>query len=455
VRIGPAQNPAPTEQGFILIEILVSAVVLVIASAGVVTLLQTTVRSQGEQRHGSEAYAIAQEDQARMGSMQLAALNHLDQTRTVTLNKSEFKVHSTGVFVNDQTSTPSCGVGTSSADYVQVTSTVSWPGMSNSERAKIESILSPSNGSLDPNHGSLAVSVTNELMAPMANVSLSGGSGAFSGLTDAAGCAVFPDLPSGNYSMSVSAEAAGLVNKDGLSTEQKSVGVVGSDTKTVQLQFDHPGTIPVNFKSRVGSTTEFKSANAESVVAYNPSMTSAKALWTTSGIPEAVVNAAPLFPFTSSYTLYAGSCAANNPNPEGKNPAGAAAMATAVAPPGGAAAAVTVQLPVFEATAWTGKNEANKGSGFSSADVWIRDTTCTKGSELVTYRFTASSAGKVPEFALPWGTYNVCADTKTGSGSSRRQRISNVPIQSLAALTSRNFYLGEGSGSQSENGSCP
>lgn len=454
MRIPRAQNAA--EDGFVLIEILVSALVLTIASAGVVMLLQTTTRTQAELRHNSEAYALAQEDQARLTSMRLSTLNRLDQTRTVTLNKTSFNVRSRGVFINDNTSTPSCGEGTSTADYVEITSVVTWTGMDPGEKAKIVSILSPSNGSLDPNNGTLAISVKTRQQVPVAGAYVSGGSGAISGFTDAAGCAVFTDLPAGKYSVTVSGEAIKAVNKDGLYAETKTLSAVGGDTKTENFEFDFAGTIPVNFKYRVGSSAEFKTSSADSVVVSNSSMSAAKIFWTPSGLREETVNATPLHPFTSAYVIYAGSCSSNNPDPkaEGKN---TAAIGKVIAPAGGIAVAPVLQLPALEATVWTGKNAANKGSAFANADVWVRDTTCTKSGQPVTRRYTTNSLGKLPDLGLPYGVYNVCADTEPGSVTSgvRVQRYENVTIQNLAATTNRDFYLGSGTEAASTTGSCP
>jgi type II secretory pathway pseudopilin PulG len=435
-----------------MIEILVSAMVLLVASAGVMTLLQTTVRTQAEQRHNSEAYALAQEDQARLASMRLSTLNHLDETRTVPLNKTQFKVRSLGVFVNDVTSTPSCGSGTSSADYVQITTVVSWNGMKKSERAKIVSILAPSNGSLDPNNGTLAISVTNLQQVGMPNVYASGGSGAFSGFTDAAGCAVFPDLPAANYTATISGQAAGLVNKNGNASEQKAVPVAGGDTKTVTFEFDHPGTVPVNFKYRVGSSTEFKPATADSVVAYNSGMTAAKTILTTEAIRQPTVNATPLFPFTSSYLLYAGSCASNNPDPEGKNPAAAAAMANVVAPAGGTTAPVTLQLPALELVV------KKSGTALAGAKVTITDKVCKdeKGN-FVKRTYTSNAAGMpsnsstgIAELGLPWGTYELCASANI-SGSNRFKKVTTATAQSLTAAATASIDLGSGTNS----GTCP
>ncbi|HEX5609943.1 MAG TPA: hypothetical protein VFX45_07615 [Solirubrobacterales bacterium] len=440
----PAQRRS-SEGGFVLIEVLVSAMVVVIATAGVVTVLQTSVRSQTQERHGSEAYAIAQEDQARMTSMRLATLNRLDETRTVTLNKTAFKVRSTGVFVNDTTSTPSCGEGTSSADYVQIRSAVSWPGMRATERAEIESILSPSNGSLDPNNGTIAFSVKNQPQYPMAGVSIFGGSGAINGLTDAAGCAVFTDLPGGDYNVTVSGEAAGLINKAGKGSEEQKVTVVGGDTKTVNFEFDKPGTVPLQFKYRVGSTSEFKPATADVVIGNNTGLSQARTLGTPGGTRVSTLNATPLYPFASAYTFYAGSCISNNPDPEGKIPALAPAFANVVAPAGGTAAAATIQLPALELVV------KNNGVALSGAKVTITDKVCKDASKnLVKRTYTSNALGMpsnsatgVAELGLPWGSYELCASANI-AGTNKRKTISSVTVQDLTKAATATIDLGSG-----------
>lgn len=439
-----------------LIEILVSALVLIIASAGVVVLLQTTVHTQAAERHASEAYSLAQEDQARLATMRVEELWSLNQTRTITLNQTPFEVHSIGNAINDVTSAPSCGEGTYKVDYVQVTSIVTWPGMSNAEKSKIVSKLAPSKGSLNPGKGSLAVSVTNQLQAPMPGVSLYGGSGAINGFTDATGCAIFPDLPEGSYSLTVSGEAAGLVNKEGKPSETATVPVVGGDTRRSAFEFDRPGTIPVEFKYRVGSEEKFLASSADTVVANNTGMKQARIFGTPGGTRLTKLEATPLYPFSSAYTIYAGSCSFNNPDPEGKGE-NATAVANVVAPAGAKATTTVLQLPAFDPTVWSGKNETSKGSVLANADVWVRDTKCTQGGQPVTRRYTTNSLGKLADLGLPWGIYNVCADTEPGTKTSgvRRQRIEPVTIKELKGATTRDFYLGSGSSSKSEEGSCP
>ena len=56
----------PGEDGFILIEVLVSAVILAIVAGAVLTLITAATRSAASTRNHSTAYGLAQEDQARM-----------------------------------------------------------------------------------------------------------------------------------------------------------------------------------------------------------------------------------------------------------------------------------------------------------------------------------------------------------------------------------------------------
>ena len=143
----------PEEAGFALIEILISGVVAVIATGAVFTLMQATARTAGDQRKRTQAYAVAQEDQARLRAMRLPSLNRLNETRTVTVDGTEFTVVSTGTFANDVTGLLTCGNGTSSADYVKIASKVTWANMGATPPTEIRSIVAPPSGSLKPNSG--------------------------------------------------------------------------------------------------------------------------------------------------------------------------------------------------------------------------------------------------------------------------------------------------------------
>lgn len=445
-KLGPAQ------QGFVLIEVLVSALVITIAAGAALALLTATSRSAGDQRVHSDAYAVAQEDQARLRTMRISSLNRLEQTRTVTLAGRQFTVESAGVFVNNSKGeSSSCSAGETSADYVRITTRVKWAQMGTRPPVLIQSIVSPSNGSLDPSHGSLTVVTKTAAGGSLAGVGLSAsGAGTFSGATDANGCANFADLPSGNYTMTSS--ASGFVDQQGnLSPWTTTVGVIPSSTQAATLYYDRPGSIPVSFKYRVGSGTEFKPAGADSVLVYNAEMPKGgRSYGTPGGTRAATITATPLFPFKAADTVYAGSCESNNPNPEGKNPAGAPGMTTAIVPAGGIAPGVEVQVPALTVKVTSNGTTAVSGARVTITDEQCRDASNNKVKRVYTSNAAgnqaASAAGAI-EPGLPYGSYEICA-----SSGGRRVFATGVSVKSMTSSASSTLNLnGSGSGS----GSCP
>ena len=296
-----AQSPPAAEQGFVLIEVLVSAVILALVAAGVLTLLSATTRSAASERVHSQAYGVAQEDQARMRSMRISSLNRLEEANEVTLDGSKFTVESTGVFVDNATGDESCTEGSSPADYVRITSTVRSAQMVNP--VVVQSAVAPSTGSLDPSHGTLSFSATNAAGDPLSGVSISGtGVAGFNGQTDSTGCANFADLPAGNYTMTTS--AGGMVNMLGETSTSKPIGVSAAGTQTVGLRYDVPGNIEPRFQYRVGSTPTMLPATADSILVYNAEMgTLGRAYWTAGHTRQATVPATGLFPFIHAVTV--------------------------------------------------------------------------------------------------------------------------------------------------------
>jgi Tfp pilus assembly protein PilV len=57
-------SPAPSEAGFALIEVLISGLIAVVVAAAVMALFATAERSAADQRQRTQAYGVAQDDQA-------------------------------------------------------------------------------------------------------------------------------------------------------------------------------------------------------------------------------------------------------------------------------------------------------------------------------------------------------------------------------------------------------
>jgi len=437
----PRRKPLHGEDGFALIEVLVSALVLAIVAAGVMALLQATTHSAASERRHSEAYAISQEDQARLRSMRLSSLNRLEQTRTVTLDGNQFSVKSQGVFVNNTSGQPSsCTSGETSADYVRITSTTTWPG--SQAPVVIQSIVSPSNGSLDPNHGTLVVTAKNAASQPLANIGLSGsGPGSFTGTTDSTGCANFTDLPAGNYS--IVPNAPGLVDIHGESSAAQPAGVSAGTSSPLPLLFDYPATLPVKFKYRVGSSNEFKAAKVDSVLVFNALMNPAKAYWTPTKARQEEVVATSIFPFTSPDTVYAGACEVNNPG------SGAAQGSVTLSPGKTYAPPLELQVPALELTV------TNGSTAVSGAQITVTDENCKVNGTNLTREFTSNAQGHQAnaEYGLPWGKYEVCASANY-SGTYHRKRES-VTVQSLTSTTAKTLSLPSSGNETGSSKKCP
>jgi Tfp pilus assembly protein PilV len=428
------------EQGSILLEALVSGILLVITAVGVFSAFDAGTRASAEEWHRAQAQGLAQADLARLRTMRISALSNLLQTKVVTIEKTPYAVESTAEYQTDKTGTASCKAGTASADYIQIRSTITWPSLGSRAPVVEESLVAPPNGSVSAKSGSLAVQIEDAANGGVEGVGLNGtGAGTFSGVTGENGCAIFGDLPAGNYTLTLT--GASLVDKNGEAPKPQTTSVVEEATNTLALQYDFGGTVAVSFQTRVGGV--LVPSSADSVVAFNSGMQKAKAFGTV-GTPKAEVTASPLFPFTSAYSVYAGTCKEDNP--------GEASPEAAIGEPIVSAKAttpVTIELPALHLTAWSG-TEAAPGGPVEGAQVKVTDTKCAVEAPDVR-TFTTNSKGELPDPGLPYSTYNVCV-----AGGGKHVNVAGLKVpakaEELAAGTTLSVFLGAAG---AETGACP
>jgi type II secretory pathway pseudopilin PulG len=397
------------EGGFILIEVLVSALILAIVAGAVLALISATTHSAASERAHSVAYGIAQKEQARMRTMRISALKELPGTpRKVTAGGTNFTVESRGKFVNSTTGISSCSGEGASADYVEITSTVSSSSLLNP--VSIHSIVSPSNGSLDPSHGTFAFQAKNAAGEPLSNVSITAtGAGNFNGFTDENGCATFADVPAGNYQVTTS--AAGRINPQGLETATLEVNVEASATQQKTFYFDRPGTIKASFYYKEPNGTEPTAAVDSMVLFDTENEPEALTVWTSEhALVTAPLTSAKVYPFkTTPYSVYAGSCISNSPDAknEGINPTAIAKIPVT----GGSFTERRIQVPALNAVVTL---EGNKLEG---ATVVATDKSCQYNTVNVARTFTTDKVGHIATstavsteaIGLPYGEYTVCA----------------------------------------------
>jgi type II secretory pathway pseudopilin PulG len=439
------------EDGFIIIEVLVSALILAIVAGAVLALITATTHSAASERNHSTAYGLAQEDQAKLRTFQISRLNRYVHTETVPIGGTSYTIESRGVFVNSKSGTSSCTESNSSADYVEITSTVSSPTLTTP--VSLQSIVSPSSGSLDPSHGTIAFQVNNAVGQGVSGVSLTGsGTANFTGTTDSNGCAIFADLPSGNYK--VVAGGNGLITPEGTGTWTKEqVGAPASGTQQVQIRFDTPGKVFPKFFYLEPKTGVLTSSPIDSMELFNSEN---EQMTLTFGAPGAAPRPAQLedtmvFPFATKYLIYAGSCTSNKPESENT-----AASANVLVTPGGLSAP-QIQVPALNL------GVTYNGSPVQGAKVILTDTTCKYNGSNLRREFTTNKAGHIVDnklelntetqaVGLPIGTYSICVSAMINATEYRRAEatgLSAVTVNNLSTAASKSLALSGSSSTRS------
>jgi Tfp pilus assembly protein PilV len=431
------------EDGFIIIEVLVSALILAIVAGAVLTLITATTRGAAAQRDRSVAYDLAQGDQARLRVMRLTEINGIETTKTEPVsNGTKYTVTSERVFVNNKVGAVSCTEGTNKPDYVQLTSTVSSPTML--RPVVLQSVVSPSTGSLDTKKGNLSASATNALGEPVAGVSVTVSSR--TATTGTEGCANFVSLTEGKYK--VLYKGNGLINEKGEAESTAEVSVEGGHTIPARAgMWDRPAVLAPEFVYLEPGTSTLRPAPVDSMYVVNAaSGQPARVI----GIPgaatrNAIQTAEAVFPFKSpsEYTVYAGSCASNNP---GTAPANATGLYSAVVPPA-AELKPQIHVPALELTVTNASGAIAVGAKVTVTDT---NSNCKSGGSAIKRTYAANAAGHLSataagptEAGLPYGIYTVCASLKVGTEfQSVTQK--EVNVQSYSAGTILPLKLAKG-----------
>jgi prepilin-type N-terminal cleavage/methylation domain-containing protein len=466
------------QSGVTLIEVLIASVVLLIVSAGLFTALTAGNRATATERHRAKANDLAEQELERVRSLRIGDLSSWNSTRRVMENGTElaagspcpaggqtcYTVTSITQFLTEPASTSTCASGTGSRDYLQLQVSVSWTGMSATAKpVTAGTVISPPNGSLVPNSGSLLVQVDDATSTGISGVSLTGsGAGSFTGTTGSTGCVLWRNLPAGTYTMTAGGAASGMVDPDGVAPSAETVSVVDQATNTVNLQYDRPGSIPVTFTTRRQSDNAIVSTlptvpstpvKADSLIAFNTGMTTGPKRFGTPGTMVSSITASGLFPFTSPVSVYAGLCQ--------NSAVGGAAVASVNVPAGGSQAAV-VQLPALHLNVYQGTTTASaKAVG---ATVTVEDLLCpnlpTTGFKRT---FITNSSGQLDNPGLPMSDYRICATANVSGVGNRKIRTNDTlappnvslddPVDLNSPSTTLNLFL---QGTGSTNGStCP
>jgi Tfp pilus assembly protein PilV len=459
-----SQTRLTAESGSVLIEALVGAVLVAIMAVAFFGALTGSERVSGTAKLRATAASLAQDDQERLRSMPVAALNNLRESNPRSVAGVNFTVDSRADWIADQSKATTCTSNGAAADYLKITTTVTPTNASPLKPVAITSTVTPAPGSFN-GKGSLAVRAVDRNGDPVSGVAVNvTGPATGTAFTDATGCAFLGYLPAGT-TYAVTASKSQYVDEDGDPTPTKSsVTINDQQVATLEFKVDVAGATKATFFSKPVDATgnsrgEIASKQWQLVMA-NSSHTPARTFGP--GYPTSVpsngestgalasIDASQLFPFTSAYSVYAGDddCVLNNPTQNGVADPGL------LVPPGAGNLTFRQQLPAL--------NVVGRVSGaLPTGQLRVKITSATSGCaawSIVRLTYPAATPqvdplGLLADPGLPYGSYNVCVDNSPISASPRRisttTAIANTALPGTA-VTSLNIT----GSSPSQSGKC-
>jgi Tfp pilus assembly protein PilV len=421
--------PLGSDGGDTLIEVVISAALISLVVIAVLFGLDSTNRATASSRARSQADALAQQDEERLRSEPIKQVSEIERKETVKVGSTTYTIATTSKYIADATSTASCTSSVAKADYLKTISTVTWPSMGPSGGVIETGVISP------PADSALIVQVE-ESGTPLAGATVvakgpAPSTSAHELETSTNGCAILALSP-GEYSINVS--KTGYVDPNGYANTFSDESV----TKTVYLPAETTSKEGYNLglagKLKVTFTDPAEpkvAAEGDSFIAYTTGMSEPRPLPVPSivGTYSPTIEAPSIFPFTTEYTVYAGTCAADLPTKNGQslNPQ------IPVGP--GKTGEVNVPLAPINIKVLEAKGAPEKI--VSGATVLLEDTGCKTVRKL-----TTTLAGALNRPAMPFGTYSLCV-TATVAGKPR-EYTESISNNNLSGTSLQTIYLSEG-----------
>lgn len=394
---------ARAQEGSFLVEAMASALIVVIVGLGVLEMIDRSSRLGGQQEAQAIAGNLAQSEQEQVRALPLANQSYLRRSSPLDVDGHRYTISSRTDWVTDSTGDANCTTTSASADYLRLSTTVTWTNMGGRSPVTLESIITPGVRSFGAGQGSLAVQVTDRDGAGVGGLQLGlSGPATRSDPTSASGCVLWGYLAAGSgYTLGFSTPPD-HVTPDGRQVVSLPLTVVGEQTSNVALQYDRGGYLSTTFvtkRTRLGANVPTNPGFAH---VTNSGGGGVSVPWAVTG--TTTTTSPLLFPFTSAYTVQADSCAASDvpPTPEEPVPATPAAPAavTGSVTPGATSAttAATVRIPSPNIRVVNGSTPV--------ADATVRVTT---GCATV-YRRTSQADGTLVDPGFPYtSALAICA----------------------------------------------
>jgi Tfp pilus assembly protein PilV len=401
-----ARLKAASEDGFGLIEVLVSAMVLVIVVLGSLAAIDAVTSTAGANKARTIAATLAEKDLERLRSMRTSDLARLAQieapTQQITVENITYTVASKAQSVTDSTGEEvSCALSPQQGTYFRISSTVTSTVTGGAVKPVVlSSIVAPR-----PGKGTLSAVVKNAAGQPVMGIPVQAiGPSPGTAATNAAGCAVFADREAGSYTLRL--DSSGWVDTDGNQVVEENATVSAGNLTTIEFLYDEAASFDVKVVTKVGGVERDDRANG--VIAAHTGLSTLFKAKTAVDPGLATYSYTGMFPFTAPYQVYGGRCTANDPSkPPNENFFSTFTDAAVQLTPGEHAGTFKALEPAIDVkVTWNGGTLAS--NAFASVYAYPKDANC--GSKIDLGRTNA--AGKLVATAgypgLPFGTYDLC-----------------------------------------------
>ncbi len=400
------------DDGFTLIEVVVSLVIFAILASAAIAMVLTALQVGRSNRARVVAAQLASRQIEEVRGMRTQDIpTGVTTLPNVTTSGTTFHISQNADYVNSNGTANACDSPSgASLGYKQVSVTVTWNGMGSVKPVRDDTLKTLSIAGSDPSKGSLAVSVRDNDSNALANQAVTLSPSGGTQTTGSDGCVVFTGLtPGSGYSASLN--TSGYVDINGLQNSvQGSQTVNAGQITKVQFAYDVPASLAISWSSPSGGATPFSTSTALPVTLSNTQFpNNGKKAFLDCSDPLAVagscVTGTPrtisgLFPSNAGYGIYGGTCLdaapVTAPGPAAVNP--------------GQSTAVTV--PLAEITVAVTTNGTTAAPNKTVYAVHAADTACPSG-QVVTLG-TTSSSGTLNAL-LPFGAWKIATNSTLAS----------------------------------------
>jgi Flp pilus assembly pilin Flp len=416
----PVSRLRRDEDGFALLEVIVSAALLAVMVVAVFTTFDVVNRVSGQEKARAVAGSLAQREVELMRSLPVATLAQIANTpqtpTTKTVDDIQYTITRRAEWLARGASATSCQSDSAGTDYMKIVSTVQAPSTMGIKPVTLTSVVAPPAHSFGADKGSLAILVQTATTDPQpgVNVTLSGPGVTTSRTTDATGCAFFGEQTTGDYTVTLS--KVGMVDPTGNATPSKVETIAPEATTTDTFLYDTAATRTVRFKTlavnattgAIGTTLVDSAWN--SVMFAPPGTLAPPAPFPkpASATRQTTITGTNLFPFTSAYAVYAGNCT-------DAQPATAVASGAIPALPGAALASDTADAIAYMPPVVVTVRNSNDTANVSGAKIWLtaKNGNCTGSYQVGGSSATTDSTGRIPTsgaVGVPFGQYDLCVE---------------------------------------------